>query len=360
MVPQMQQIAALPWFLDVNLHAAYIEQASHDILKEHFAVKVDGPRSSYISDEVWQLRTQRNSLKAGTRFWKEGHRVALLKEGLSRLAGKPGSRWWLKVDLLYNIFAAAIRYSTGHIKAQIRTDKQIILKRIVDGQDGHSIQNIQKALRRCGLGRRCLNKGGRPVPFLIGSTGKPIASRHELDMHWLEHFGQIEAGHVVNMQQFARLVGDFRQDHSVEIDFSLIPSFLDVELQFRRVRCGAAAGLDGLPPELFKAAPQVMAGIFHPLMVKAALHVAQPIQWRGGILFEAFKNSGSPSLAENYRSLFVSSVPGKCFHRILRDRAADVIEGTLDPLHCGGRKQRPVTLPSLAAHVGTSSSAKTL
>ena len=348
----LHDIANVPWNVDVNSHADYIEREAHSILQKHFAVRQGGPRSAYISEEVWAQRTRRNLLKAKTRFWKEGHKIALVKEGFTRLAGRAcGSNWWIKVDLLYHVFAAAIRFSTEWIKRQIRIDKGVLLKRIAEGHEGFSILAIQKALRRCGLGRRSTGKGGRPIPHLFGSDGQPIVSRHDLDMRWLDHFGQMEAGHSVDISQFGQSVERFRSEHDVPIDLSLIPSFLDVELQFRKVRCGTAAGLDGLPPELFRAAPQEMARLFHPLMVKATLCIAQPIQWRGGVLFEAYKHSGSPSLAENYRSLFVSSVPGKCFHRILRDRATGLIEDTLETLHCGGRKRRPVTLPSLAAHL---------
>ena len=348
----LHEIANVPWSVDVNSHAAYIEQAAHGILIKHFSIPQGSPRSTYISEAVWEKRTQRNILKARTRFWKDGHKTALLREGFTRLAGGTcASGWWVKVDLLYHVFAAAIRYSTEWIKRQIRTDKKVLLTRRAGGAEGFSTVAIQKALKRCGLGRRNVGKGGRPVPFLLNKDGQPIVSRQDLDRRWLEHFGHMEAGHSIAISQFRHLVESFRPGHDVSIDLSLVPSFLDVEQQFRNVRCGAAAGLDGLPPELFKAAPQEMARLFHPLMAKAALHIAQPIQWRGGVLFEAYKRNGSPSLAENYRSLFVSSVPGKCFHRIVRDRASGLIEDTLDTLHCGGRKRRPVTLPSLAAHL---------
>ena len=322
----LQYVEAVPWSVDVNAHAAWIEQASHDVLREHFSVRTDGPRSSYISDKVWQVRARRNHLKAVTRFWKEGHRIALLKEGFARLADRRGSGWWVKVDLFHSAFAAAVRFSVGWIKEQIRADKQVILKRIAEGKVGLSVHAIQKA-------RLLFSLAVMANPFLPGknwiSVGWNILDR------WME------AGCLVSMQRFEQLVSDFRVNHDVTIDLSLIPYFLDVELQFRKVRCGAAAGLDGLPPELFKAAPQVMARMFHPPMVKAALRIAQPIQWRGGILFEAFKHNGPPSLADNYRSLFVSSIPGKCYRCILRDKAAGVIENTLGTLRCGGRKRRP-------------------
>ena len=293
----LREIAGVPWSVDVNSHAAYIEQAAHDILKKHFAIPRDGLRSTYISEAVWDKRARRNLLKARTRFWKDGHRTVLLREGLSRLAGGVhASGWWAKVDLLYHIFAAAIRYSTEWIKRQIRTDKRALLQRIVEGSDGFSTVAIQKALKRCGLGRRTTGKGGRPIPLLLDKEGQPIVSRQDLDRHWLEHFGNMEAGHSVDVGQFRRMVDSFKPVHDVAIDLSLVPSFLDVELQFRRVRCGAAAGLDGLPPELFKAAPQEMARLFHPLMTKAALHIAQPIQWRGGGSFRGLQTKRIPLL----------------------------------------------------------------
>ena len=341
----------VPWDVDVNAHAASLEQATHSVLRRHFPVKAGGPRSAYISDAVWRVRDRRNCLKAVTRFWKEGYKSTLLQEGFNRLARRGRSAWWQKVDLLYQLFAASINLSTDWIKRQIRRDKSELLKGIAGGSQGKSIQDIQKALRRCGLGRRGSFKQGRPVPFILDSQGCAISSREGLDRHWLEHFAQMEAGCCVSIESFGAMVHNFSPPRDVSVDLGLIPSFIDVEDQFRQVRGGAASGLDGLPPEVFKAAPQHMARLFHPLMVKAAWNLVQPVQWRGGVLFEAYKHSGTPTAVENYRSLFVSSVPGKCYHRILRNKAAGIVEDTLGPLHCGGRKGMPVTLPSFAAQL---------
>ena len=337
---ELEAVGPVPWRTEVNEHAAYLEQISHEILDRHFAIKANGPRSSYISDAVWQLREHRNRLKARTRFWKEGRGVALLKAGFARLAGRSCNLKWHKIGLLYDLFAAAIKFSTGRIKSCISADKQHLLQHIVQASANGSMQQIQKAIKRCGLGRRVKNQSGRPAPLLLDSEGRPVSNREALDDHWLQHFGQMEAGERISFQEFASIVAAPRNLPEVTIDLRILPTFQEVERQFQQVRCGAASGLDGLPPELFKAAPQLLARLFHPLMVKSSLCLAQPVQWRGGVLFEAYKNSGSPSLSDSYRSLFVSSVPGKCFHRILRNKASTVIEAVLDPLHCGGRKQR--------------------
>ena len=328
---------AVPWEVGVNDHASILEQFSHDVLSRHFAVKWEGPRSSYISDEVWSLRERRNRFKSRTRFWKEGRGTALLKTGFAKLSGRECVLDWYKIDFLYDLFAAAVRFSTGRIKSNICADKQQLLRSLVNGPDGGSLQQIQKAIKRCGLGRRAKCKGGKPVPILLDAHGQPISKREDLDAHWLHHFGEMEAGCTVSFPEFVLTTADkYRPPDLIDIDWTILPTFQEVETQFRQVRCGAASGLDGLPPEFLKAAPQALTRLFDPLMVKAALCLVQPVQWRGGILFEAYKNSGSPALSESYRSLFVSSVPGKCSHRILRNKAADVVEEVLDPLHCGG------------------------
>ena len=345
-------IPPIPWAVDASWHAAFLESASHTVLSEHFSIPADKPRSAYISEAVWKVRGSRNKLKAHTRFWKEGRTAALAKEGFARLAGRPHSKWWHKVELLYQIFAGAINFSTGWIKTCIKAEKQALLQDLIRNGADSSLQDLQKAIKSLGLGRRACGKHGRPVPLLLNAAGEPISSGHALDTHWLHHFAAMEAGEVVSMQQFEDITCAHRPPTALELDFAILPTFMDVESQFRKVRPGAAPGLDGLPPEFFRAAPQRLAELFHPLMVKSALRISQPVQWRGGILFEAYKNNGSPSLTENYRSLFVSSVPGKCFHRILRNKATGCVEGTLDPLHCGGRKSQRA--PGYAAISGCS------
>ena len=142
----LEAVGSIPWSTEVNVHAAILERVSHDILNRHFALKHGGPRSSYISDEVWNLRERRNRLKSRTRFWKEGRATALLKVGLAGLGGRTCALPWRKISILYDLFAAAIRFSTGHIKARIREDKQSLLHNIVGDNAGGSLQQIQKAI----------------------------------------------------------------------------------------------------------------------------------------------------------------------------------------------------------------------
>ncbi|CAE7835757.1 unnamed protein product, partial [Symbiodinium necroappetens] len=62
---------------------------------------------------------------------------------------------------------------------------------------------------------------------------------------------------------------------------------------------------------------------------------------------EAYKNSGTPSIVENYRSLFISSFLGKSYHKTLRTLIGPEIEQLLHPLHCGTRQSTPVAFPGI-------------
>ena len=88
----------------------------------------------------------------------------------------------------------------------------------------------------------------------------------------------------------------------------------------------------------------------YDLYAKCFLFARTPIQWAGGVL-EAYKDSGSTSTVESYRSLYVASQPGKLLHKALRQKMGRSLEQTLHPLHCGPRLGSPVTLPAMAVHL---------
>eukprot|EP00439_Symbiodinium_sp_Y106_P083986 s966_g24.t1 len=77
------------------------------------------------------------------------------------------------------------------------------------------------------------------------------------------------------------------------------------------------------------------------------LRQRQPAQWRGGVLFEAFKRSGLQSEVSNYRSLFVSNNLGKIYHRLVRNKAQEHCRDEFHGLHLGSKKRAPVAFAAL-------------
>ena len=88
-----------------------------------------------------------------------------------------------------------------------------------------------------------------------------------------------------------------------------------------------------------------------PLYAKSCLKLAQPVAWKGGILYELYKGSGAHEAMESHRSIFLASCPGKALQKLMRNKVSFSIGSALDGLHCGWKKGAAVTLPSLAVQL---------
>ena len=121
---------------------------------------------------------------------------------------------------------------------------------------------------------------------------------------------------------------------------------------------GEAAGVESIRPELLKAAAAAAVQLFYPLVLKSTLRIQQLFQWKGGLLYESYKKSGSAEMLESYRPLYIAIAPEKLFHKVLRGRMNDLTTSRLGGLHCGAKAGSPVLAPSLALHLLVRAAAK--
>ena len=173
--------------------------------------------------------------------------------------------------------------------------------------------------RRLEPGETCGNRGHpqkNPVETYAHALqdGTEVKNRADRDRVWLTHFGEQECREVVKIEGLLhRPAEPLIIDEQLSWDHTHLPSLGEIEYVLRQAPCRRATGLDAIPGELLRASPGVMSRILQPLMVKAAACLQQPLQWRGGLLYEAFKNAGSHRDPSSYRSLYVASVVGKAF-----------------------------------------------
>ena len=337
------------WNVSVDEHCQHVQNYLVRVLSEHFPAPQRAERASYIPNEVWELRTVKNSFKRRVRARKDLWQDALARAfrqwatqetyDVSYLVAREG--------LLYNIASAAIRIATARIRTQLRTAKNEGLQKIA--AEGHQgvIQVLQR-VKRAGYGGTKMKPVRKALPILIHpETGNPASSRIERDEIWLQHFGAQEYGDVIDAGEFLCSKGGYYVDVPLQWSVDDLPNIVQIEEALRRTPKGKACGLDGVPSDLLPAAPTQLALILQPLFIKSMITGAQPTQWRGGVLFEAYKNSGAPSLVDNYRSLYISSFLGKAYHKTVRAMIGDEIEQLLHPLHCGTRRASPVSFPAI-------------
>ena len=72
------------------------------------------------------------------------------------------------------------------------------------------------------------------------------------------------------------------------------------------------------------------------------VNLRQPVQWRGGILYAAWKGPGGIEDPSNHRTLLVSSTIGKAYRKMMRDRGQEALQNVLHGLHLGSRREAPI------------------
>ena len=135
---------------------------------------------------------------------------------------------------------------------------------------------------------------------------------------------------------------------SYELSMTAMLSLSDIEAASRACKTGKSPGLDCIPRDILRRFPSMFAEVYQPLFSKAIIRVHQPIQFRGGILAEVFKNNGSPACTANSRALFISSNVGKSFHRAVRSKLIGPAERAVGALRYGAKRGASVVQVSQA------------
>ena len=343
----------IPWSVDVNTHAALIEDGILAALREVLPRKCETPKSNYIPEDAWAVRSKKLRFKQLTADRKQNFRPGVLSLTWRLLKGAFGVEaavlsWLLnKLILLHEIAALAVKFATLFMRERVKVRKNEIMAQFADGLGKVQPDQILRQVKNLGLGKRTAVPWKRCLPRLADSNGQTVVGRGSLDELWLEVFGSMELGVVKPTDEFiAEACTRVQKYVDFDPELNALPTFSEVETVIRNTTKGKASGLDRIPGEALRKAPGRIASIYFPLMLKAATGLHQSIQWRGGILAECYKQAGSQRDTASYRSLFVSSVPGKAYHRLLRGKIAADTEECLADTHFGIRRGASVVIPS--------------
>ena len=348
---ELSRIPPIPWTVDVHEHALRIQSCLEDVMQRCFPLEANRPRSGYIPDDVWRQRNARLHLKRRTRSFNDTFRIFCLQEAWNVWAvDQCPTITWRKARLLHELFSAAVKFSAGAMKQMLRVCKAQRLDAMASKLGNRPFQEVQAELRQLGLGSKRNKKPGFALPDLCDERGQLAVGQQGLDDVWLRYFNEMECGNIITTEEFLSKAGCCSNpDISLHID--ALPTLLETEAVLRAQKRNRASGLDSVPGELLLAQPSAMARLLHPLFTKAAATVCSPLQWKGGLLQEAWKGAGSTRDQASYRSLFISSNIGKCYHRILRQKTVAKAEAATHALHCGARRGAPVTMPALVAQL---------
>ena len=333
-------------------------QAVHGELHRLCPVKKNGPKKSFISEEIWMLRVNklrcRKALKHARKimtreilatFFQAWHSQ---KENHHQLSWEPQQQYM--TTLLCGTLRCLVEFRkyAKQLKHDLKTARhQGVADHVDQLPPTASASTILHTLRPLVGSSNLKNKGMAPLPQVLDREGKPCASPEAALDRWIEFFGNMEGGtRVQAQQQRERWIQNLKNlnTEKVEIDLEEIPSLAALESAFRQVSTGKATGPDNIPAEVCNSCPTAMAKHTYPLLLKTLLHGHEPLLHKGGRLVPIWKRKLNKQRCEAYRSILISSHVGKCIHRTLRLHQATVYEKYLVRQQIGGQRKAPVTL----------------
>ena len=355
---KMSLLAYIPpeWSTDIAQQVEHCNDHLQQVLKKHCPRRRQGPKKPFITEEIWQLRTQKIQTGRRARQLRRMQYRELLaqvftlwKQSPTEPQGElPGedfniSLWCarLKLDVKYQLTNCILRRRLRQARGQALHDAIDALP-----ADSHSSTILQKLKPIIGP-TNLRHKRENPLPIVHDEDGRPCSNPQALLDRWVNFFGAMEGGTRMNEEQlyrqWRRNLCDFVPEH-LRLGPEDIPTLVDLERAYRRVRIGKATGADNIPPELCHGQPTTLARLTFTQMLKLVAHGQESLMHKGGLLVSAWKKKGAQHECSSYRSLLISSHVGKTLHRALRETQSSLYEKFLQQNQLGGRKKVPVGL----------------
>ena len=344
-----QVIQALPvvdWQTDVHQHWQMLEDALHQGLSRAFPAVPRPVRADIFTASTWELRDLKRRLKSNLfhlddalddvyvwiswRTWKLQTTIMTSRRSICPML--------ILIECMRLFIVDNFRLTAKKLRKSLSHDKAMFLEKVIHDAGQCKGADIFKALQPLRIGSAVRKRGIQALPCLINKEGIVALDENARDKMWNDHCAAMEAGVETTAQ---RLLQRTRNRHeksftalgSNELHLEQVPSLVELEGCFRRIKPRKAAGADGIRSDICAIAAAPLARKFHPLLAKMFLRGEEPLQMKGGLVISAYK-SGSQTSVENYRSLLLSSHLGKALRRTIRQRLVPFYADNAQEFHC--------------------------
>ena len=167
-----------------------------------------------------------------------------------------------------------------------------------------------------------------------------LTDKRAILSRWSEHFQALfNANRTVEDSVILRIP---QQPVKAELDNP--PSFEETTKAIKQIKCGKAAGVDGIPPEAWKHGDPALHCKLHELFLCCWEQGKLPQDLRDAVIITLYKNKWEKSNCDNYRGITLLSIAGKILARILLNRLVPTIaEDNTPESQCGFRRNRSTT-----------------
>ena len=97
-----------------------------------------------------------------------------------------------------------------------------------------------------------------------------------------------------------------------------IPVAFDLASAMSASKSNIAWGENNICPKIYKTLQSILANLYLPPVYKTWMRIEPPLQWKGGILCELYKNKGLSTDVNNYRDIMLGDISGKFITKHIR------------------------------------------
>ena len=215
-----------------------------------------------------------------------------------------------------------IRETAKELRSELKKAKAAFVETLGKRVSQATPTEIFAELRKVKVGGSFRKRGVTPLPAWAMSDGTIEETPEQRAEVWRERCSDLEAGFessIEIMQAKAAERQRIRIQQTPAPSFDELPSVTQIENRLRKIKMNKAGGNDSFRSELCHLAAVPLSKHLHAIAVKFSTHLLEPIQFRGGTLVSAYKNSGRKEEVTSYRSLLLSAHMGKAVRGWLRD-----------------------------------------
>jgi len=237
----------------------------------------------------------------------------------------------------------AIQYLNTHINSMLKLESLAFFSESADNvvssfnngdakQFFNGINSVLKIANNKTATPKCLR-------IIDSHTDKPSQSVVQEKQAFRRHFANLMGGEVCSFESLVhkdRNSSVCRYDNVTKDEIDAVPTLFDLFNCFMKFIKGKACGEGLLVSDVFKMFPYHLAVIFYPLVVKTFVRIQPPLQWKGGMICDLFKNKGSPALIQSYRDVLLMDDDGKGVQRLVRKKLFPLANVLCIDSQCGG------------------------
>ena len=364
----LHQVSCISWDTEVDAHYDQLAQSwrevggqltsaaptsqspAHPSLSEHTRRLVDYRRAlrQYLRQEAAERR-RRHLIYGFVALWLHARNRSFDLAQRHTL-----DRWFRELDISEAEALSRLHLFGFYLRKQVALDRRRYLQDLADNvklQDLRNPRALYQAVRKAFPSARSARQSSfRPLPAVTDAQGKLVTTSEDRAERWRSFFGDQEAGFPATDQDYVVHMREGPRLQSTHVfDIGAVPTLPELENVTQALHTRKAAGLDCISGELLQVhVPTTMRQLF-PVCLKACLALREPSQFRGGELICLAKKAGAALHCTGFRSILISSVPGKVLHRTMRSRLLDVLAHFRPPLQAGAMPGEGIEYISLAA-----------